>query len=76
MKNTVELMAATLGQKAQSFDHIRSITGLALTDDEFRMIVEADPGRFRLVSIMKRDAEGAVIRPGRIGVRMRTAAVS
>jgi len=76
MKNPVEVMAATVREKPHSFDHIRSITGLKLTDGQFKEMIEGNLDRFKLVRIMKRDAEGTVIRPGRVGVRMRTAAVS
>jgi len=74
MLNPVEVMAATLQDQAHSFDHIRSITGLKLTDEAFTAMVGENRERFKLVRMMKRDAKGAAIRPGRFGARLRTAA--
>jgi hypothetical protein len=74
MKNPVEVMAATLRDQAHSFAHIRSTTGLKLTDGQFKTMVEGNPQRFKLVRMMKRDAKGAPIRPGKLGARMRTPA--
>jgi hypothetical protein len=74
MMNPVEVMAATLRGQAHSFDHIRSATGLKLTDGQFKAMVEENRERFKLVRLMKRTATGEAIRPGRLGARMRTAA--
>lgn len=71
MKNPVEIMASSLQLKPHSFDHIRSVTGLKLTDGEFLAMVEKNGDRFQLVRVMKRNEEGVPIRPGRVGVRLR-----
>jgi hypothetical protein len=74
MKNPVEVMAASIQEKAHSFEHIRSTTGLKLTDKQFMTMIKANEGRFKLVRIMKRTSEGTPIRPGKMGARLRTAA--
>ena len=71
MKNQVERIAAAVRGGPHSFDYIRRATGLGLTDDQFRAVVAANRGRFKLVRFMKRDAEGELIRPGRPGVLLR-----
>jgi hypothetical protein len=74
MKNPVEVIAASLQEKPHSFDHIRSTTGLKLTDKQFMDMIRRNETRFKLVRVMKRSSEGTPIRPGRLGVRLRTAA--
>jgi hypothetical protein len=71
MKNPVEMIAAAIRRGPHSFDYIRSATGLGLTDDQFREVLAANGGRFKLVHFMKRDDEGRLIRPGRPGVKLR-----
>jgi hypothetical protein len=71
MTNQAEKIAAAIRRGPHSFDYIRGTTGLGLTDDQFRAVVAANRGRFKLVHFMKRDAGGELIRPGRPGVRLR-----
>ncbi len=71
MTNHVEMIAAVVRRGAHSFDFIRSATGLELTDDQFRAMVGANRGLFKLVRFLKRDDEGQLIRPGRLGVQLR-----
>lgn len=71
MANQVEMIAAALDRGPHSFDYIRNTTGLRLTDDQFRAVVAAHGGRFKLVRFMKRNDEGEIIRPGRLGVRLK-----
>jgi hypothetical protein len=71
MKNQVEMIATAVRGGPHSFDHIRGTTGLGLTDDQFRAIVAANRGRFKLVRFLKRNDEGELIRPGRLGVQLR-----
>jgi hypothetical protein len=67
----VEMIAAAVRRGPHSFEYIRGNTGLGLTDDQFRAVVAANRGRFKLVRFMKRDAGGELIRPGRPGVQLR-----
>ncbi|MHB1560595.1 MAG: hypothetical protein ACYC61_24345 [Isosphaeraceae bacterium] len=71
MTNQVDTVAAVIRHGAHSFDFIRSSTGLELTDDQFRALVGANRGLFKLVRFLKRDGEGRPISPGRPGVRLR-----
>jgi hypothetical protein len=71
MTDQVEMIATAVRGRPHSFDYIRRATGLRLTDDQFRAVVAANRGRFRLVRFMKRDDEGELIRPGRPGVLLR-----
>jgi hypothetical protein len=71
MRSIMETVATAIGQKAHSFDHIRSSTGLKLTDEQFVSIIEKNPARFKLVHFVKRDDEGTRILPGRPGVRLK-----
>jgi hypothetical protein len=71
MTKQLEMIAAAVRRGPHSFEYIRSTTGLELTDDQFRAVVAANRGRFRLVRFMKRDDEGKLIRPGRPGVQLR-----
>jgi len=71
MTNQVEMIAAAVRGGPHSFDYIRSTTGLELTDDQFRAVVAANRGQFKLVRFLKRDDEGELIRPGRPGVQLR-----
>jgi hypothetical protein len=73
MTDKVETIAAAVRRRPHSFEYIRSTTGLALTDDQFRALVAANRGRFKLVRFTKRDGEGQPIRPGRPGVQLRAA---
>ncbi|MBV8383202.1 MAG: hypothetical protein JOZ63_11375 [Planctomycetaceae bacterium] len=75
MTNTVETIAAAVEHKPHSFDHVRSTTGLKLTDDQFVAMIEENRGRFKLVHFVKRDDEGKHILPGRPGVRLRADSV-
>ena len=71
MTKLLETIAAAVEHKPHSFDHIRSTTGLKLTDEEFVAMIEKNCDRFKLVHFVKRDDEGAKILPGRPGVRLR-----
>ncbi len=71
MTNQVEKIAAAVRRGPHSFDYLRNTAGLGLTDDQFRAVVAANRGRFKLVRFMKRDDEGELIRPGRLGVLLR-----
>jgi hypothetical protein len=71
VSKTVEIMASIIKQRPHSFQFIRQASGLKLTDQEFTAMAESDPGRFKLVRFLKRDDEGARIRPGRPGVALR-----
>jgi hypothetical protein len=71
----METIATAVKQRPHSFDHIRSTTGLKLTDEQFVAMIEKNPDRFKLVHFVKRDDEGAKILPGRPGVRLRAASV-
>jgi hypothetical protein len=75
MTNKVETIAAAVEHKPHSFDHIRSTTGLKLTDEQFVTMIEKNRGRFKLVHLVKRDDEGEQILPGRPGVRLRADSV-
>ncbi len=71
MSTQVEIMASAIKRKPHSFQFIRQSTGLALTDQEFIALAKSNPARFKLVRFLKRDDEGARIRPGRPGVALR-----
>jgi hypothetical protein len=71
MTDQVEMIVAAVRGGPHSFDYIRRATGLGLTDDQFRAVVAANRGRFKLVRFMKRDDEGELIRPGRPGVLLK-----
>ena len=75
MRSVMETIATAVQQRPHSFDHIRSTTGLKLTDEQFVAMIEKNPDRFKLVHFVKRDDEGATILPGRPGVRLRAASV-
>ncbi|MDR3633137.1 MAG: hypothetical protein P4L84_04820 [Isosphaeraceae bacterium] len=72
MKNKVEKIAAAVEHKPHSFDHIRSTTGLKLTDEQFKAIVKQNSSRFKLVRFIRLDDAGKRILPGRPGVRTAT----
>jgi hypothetical protein len=71
MSTSVEMMAAAVRDKPHSFQFIRKVTGLTVTDEEFRAMAQSDPRRFKLVRFLARDDEGSQIRPGRPGVGLR-----
>jgi hypothetical protein len=71
MRSITETVATAVEQRPHSFDHIRSRTGLKLTDEQFVAMIEKNPGRFKLVHFVKRDDEGTRILPGRPGVRLK-----
>jgi hypothetical protein len=71
VSKTLEIMASAIQKRPHSFQFIRKATGLKLTDQEFTTIAKSDQGRFKLVRFLKRDDEGAQIRPGRPGVALR-----
>jgi len=73
MTNQVKTIAAAVRRGPRSFDYIRSTTGLGLTDDQFRAVIAANRGRFKLVRFLKRNDEGELIRPERLGVQLRAA---
>jgi hypothetical protein len=75
MTNTVETIAAAVEHTPHSFDHIRSTTGLKLTDEQFVAMIEKNRGRFKVVHFVKRDDQGNQILPGRPGVRLRATSV-
>ncbi len=71
MTDQVETIAQAVNQKPHSFDHIRSKTGLKLTDEQLTAMVEKNRGRFQLVRFVKRDEAGKRILPGRPGMKLR-----
>ena len=71
MSNSVEMMAAAVREKPHSFQFIRKMTGLTVTDEEFTTMAKSDRRRFKLVRFVARDDEGSQIRPGRPGVGLR-----
>ena len=71
MSNSVEMMAAAVREKPHSFQFIRKMTGLTVTDEEFTAMAQSDRRRFKLVRFLARDDEGSQIRPGRPGVGLR-----
>ena len=71
----MEIVAAAVAHKPRSFDHIRSTTGIEVTDEQFVAMIERDRGRFRLVRFVRRDDEGNRIRPGRSGLRLKADSV-
>ena len=73
MTNQAEKIAAAVRRGPHSFDYIRSTTGLGLTDDQFRAVIAANRDQFKLVRFLKRNDEGELIRPGRLGVQLRAA---
>ena len=75
MTTKVETIAAAVEHKPHSFDHIRSTTGLKLTDEQFVAMIETNSDRFKLVHFVKRDDEGKHVLPGRPGVRLRTTSI-
>jgi hypothetical protein len=75
MTNQVETIAAAVKHKPHTFDHIRSTTGLKLTDDQFVAMIGKNRGRFKHVRFVKRDDEGKQILPGRPGVQLRAESV-
>lgn len=75
MTNKVETIAAAVEHKPHSFDHLRSTTGLKLTDEQFVAMIEKNDRRFKLVHFVKRDDEGKPILPGRPGVRLKPQSV-
>src|SRR5260370_8039494 len=75
MMNTVETIATAVEHSPHSFDHIRSITRLKLTDEQFMAMIEKNRGRFKVVHFVKRNDEGKKILPGRPGVRLRANSV-
>src|SRR5262245_27045036 len=64
MSDKLEMMASAIERKPHSFQFIRKATGLRLSDQEFTAMAKSDPIRFKLVRFLKRDDEGARIRPG------------
>lgn len=75
MTNQIEAIAAAANHRPHSFAHIRSSTGLTLTDEQFKAMVEKNRGRFQLVRFIKRDEEGKRILPGRPGLKLRAKSV-
>ena len=73
MLKSVEVIAAAVADKPHSFDHIRSATGLKLTDVQFVEMIDKYPGQFKLVHFVKHDDKGKKVLPGRPGVRIRAA---
>ena len=71
MANTLEIMAAAVERRPHSFQFIRKATGLTMSDEELTKLVKTDVDRFKLVRFLKRNSEGARIRPGRPGVGLR-----
>jgi hypothetical protein len=65
------MMAAAVREKPHSFQFIRKMTGLTVTDEEFTAMAQSDQRRFKLVRFLARDDEGTQIRPGRPGVGLR-----
>ena len=63
MTNQVKTIAAAVRRGPRSFDYIRSTTGLGLTDDQFRAVIAANRGRFKLVRFLKRNDEGGTHPP-------------
>ena len=68
MTNQVEMIAAAVRGGPHSFDYIRSTTGLELTDDQFRAVVAANRGRFKLV----RSHRGRITTLARSGLEARS----
>ena len=71
MTNQVETIAAAIKHKPHSFEHIRSTTGLKLTDEQFVAMIHKNRGRFKHVRFVKRDDEGKRILLSRPGVQLR-----
>jgi hypothetical protein len=67
----MEIIAAVVKNRPHSFQYIRNATGLTMTDQQFRAMAQSDLERFKLVRFLKRDDEGAQIRPGKPGVGLR-----
>ncbi len=73
MLKSLEAIAEAVAAKPHSFDHIRSATGVKLTDEQFVAMIDENPAQFKLVHFVKKDDEGKKILPGRPGVRLRAA---
>ena len=71
MNYQVATIAMAIEHQSHSFGHIRSTTGLKLTDAEFVAMIGNNRDRFKLVQFMKRDKAGKRIHPGRPGVARR-----
>jgi hypothetical protein len=75
MNYQVVKVAMAVEHKPHSFAHIRSTTGLKLTDEQFVEMIGNNHGRFKLVRFKRRDKDGKQIRPGRPGVQRRAKSV-
>lgn len=71
MSNLVNSVATSIALRPHSFDHIRKVTGLVLTDDQLYEMIKKNKQRFKLLHFVKRDDEGKQILPGRPGIRLR-----
>ena len=71
MSSTLDIMASAVEQRPHSFQFIRKVTGLTMTDEQFKVMAKKNPDRFKLVRFLKRDDEGAKIGPGLPGVGLR-----
>ena len=71
MLTSLKVIAEAVAAKPHSFDHIRTATGVKLTDEQFVAMIDENPERFKLVHFLKHDDEGKKILPGRPGMRIR-----
>ena len=58
MSSTLDIMASAVEQRPHSFQFIRKVTGLTMTDEQFKLMAKKNPDRFKLVRFLKRDDEG------------------
>src|SRR5260370_3833518 len=75
MMNTVETIATAVEHSPHSFDHIRSITRLKLTDEQFMAMIEKNRGGCKVAHVVKRNDEGNKVLPRRPAGRLTTTPV-
>jgi hypothetical protein len=64
------VLGQALGRRRHSYDWIREKTHLALTDEQFDELVRRHPETFHSVRIVRHDASGKRIVPGRPGLQL------
>jgi len=74
MDNMTDSVARSIARHPHSFDHIRKVTGLGLSDDQLYDMIKENKQRFKLLHFVKRDGEGNPIQPRRPGIRLRATA--
>jgi hypothetical protein len=72
--SVIDTVAATVKDRAHSFNYIRKATGLRLSDDQFRELIKENDQRLRFTRIRRADADGKLVRPGWPGVKLQAAA--